>query len=469
MRSSEGSEAQGEVVLGESSRISKSGGCRKLSGSGRDGGQFSGADMNTRLPRVLSLLLVALCLEPDHIHAQAQWFKYLENPVVSYSANPLLFDGHYALAPAVIHEDSCYRMWYVGFCGATQKYTIGFALSGDGINWLKHGDQPVLKEDAQSSFDSSWVWVSCVVPADGGYRMYYCGSNGTSLKLASALSRDGIVWERSNENPILPPGPPASWDGVSTYAASVLQISPGDYRMWYSGQNSGAVSEIGYATSVDGVHWTKHAGNPIVTRGSLGSWEEEGVYCPRVVYADGKLHMFYLGRDRYDRGRIGYAFSTDGISWKRYSMNPVLYADAGSYDGGNIIDHSVLYENGVYRIWYSLFTNARWQIGYAISESRPVDVETELPGSVPRYELFDAYPNPFNPSTTIKYELPRAEHVILSVCDILGREVSVLVNERRDAGIHEVKCDGANLASGVYVYRLTAGDFVQSRKLIILK
>ena len=79
------------------------------------------------------------------------------------------------------------------------------------------------------------------------------------------------------------------------------------------------------------------------------------------------------------------------------------------------------------------------------------------------------YPNPFNPSTTIKFELPQSAIVRLSVYDMLGREVSVLVNERRNAGVHEVKFDGSNLASGVYFYRLTAGDFVQSKKLVLVK
>jgi len=79
------------------------------------------------------------------------------------------------------------------------------------------------------------------------------------------------------------------------------------------------------------------------------------------------------------------------------------------------------------------------------------------------------YPNPFNPSTTIKYELPKSSVVKLSVFDMLGREVSVLVNERRDVGVHEVQLDGAQLASGVYFYRLQAGDFVQSKRLVLLK
>ena len=85
------------------------------------------------------------------------------------------------------------------------------------------------------------------------------------------------------------------------------------------------------------------------------------------------------------------------------------------------------------------------------------------------YLLQQNYPNPFNPSTTIKYELPTSSMVRLSVYDMLAREVSVLVDERRDAGVHEVTFDVANLASGVYVYRLQAGEFQQSRKMMLLR
>jgi Secretion system C-terminal sorting domain len=83
--------------------------------------------------------------------------------------------------------------------------------------------------------------------------------------------------------------------------------------------------------------------------------------------------------------------------------------------------------------------------------------------------LYQNYPNPFNPYTTIKFEVPKASHVSLSVFDILGREVSVLVNDRRDAGVYGVKFDGSNLASGVYFYRLQAGTYVETRKLLLLR
>lgn len=83
--------------------------------------------------------------------------------------------------------------------------------------------------------------------------------------------------------------------------------------------------------------------------------------------------------------------------------------------------------------------------------------------------LSQNYPNPFNPNTIIKYEIPKSSMVRLSVFDMLGREVSVLVDERRDAGVHQVKFDASGLSSGVYLYKLQAGDLVQSRRLVFLR
>jgi carboxypeptidase T len=85
------------------------------------------------------------------------------------------------------------------------------------------------------------------------------------------------------------------------------------------------------------------------------------------------------------------------------------------------------------------------------------------------FALSQNYPNPFNPNTTFSYALPRSSMVRLTVYDMLGREVAVLVHDRKEAGVHEVKFDASGLASGVYLYRIHAGDFVQSRKLLLLR
>ncbi len=95
-----------------------------------------------------------------------------------------------------------------------------------------------------------------------------------------------------------------------------------------------------------------------------------------------------------------------------------------------------------------------------------VEVEAGLPRT---FELGQNYPNPFNPTTLISYQLPVASEVSLKVYDVLGREVATLVNGRQEAGRYSVSFNAASFASGVYFYRLQAGQFVQTRKMMLVK
>jgi hypothetical protein len=104
----------------------------------------------------------------------------------------------------------------------------------------------------------------------------------------------------------------------------------------------------------------------------------------------------------------------------------------------------------------------------AITVLPPVKGRTASPGPV-EFSLRQNYPNPFNPSTTIRYELPWATHVTITVYDMLGRAISVLVNARREAGVYQVRFDGSNLASGMYFYFLQAGSFLDSKKFLLLR
>jgi hypothetical protein len=85
------------------------------------------------------------------------------------------------------------------------------------------------------------------------------------------------------------------------------------------------------------------------------------------------------------------------------------------------------------------------------------------------FVLFQNYPNPFNPSTTIEFTLPHSSMVTLKIFNILGEEVSTLVSEELSTGKYEYKWDAADMVSGVYLYKITAGDFEQTKKLILLK
>jgi photosystem II stability/assembly factor-like uncharacterized protein len=94
----------------------------------------------------------------------------------------------------------------------------------------------------------------------------------------------------------------------------------------------------------------------------------------------------------------------------------------------------------------------------------------ENPHAIPNeFVLGQNYPNPFNPTTVVRYQLPAASDVKLVVYDLLGRDVAVLVNEPKAPGSYEVRFDGRGLASGVYLYTLTAGGFLQTRKLLLLR
>jgi pimeloyl-ACP methyl ester carboxylesterase len=92
------------------------------------------------------------------------------------------------------------------------------------------------------------------------------------------------------------------------------------------------------------------------------------------------------------------------------------------------------------------------------------------PGAVPPvFSLEQNYPNPFNPVTTIRFNLTRTVDVNLSIYDILGRKLTVLVNEKMEAGRHDVRFDGTGLASGVYFYRIQAGSFAETKKLCLVR
>ena len=97
-----------------------------------------------------------------------------------------------------------------------------------------------------------------------------------------------------------------------------------------------------------------------------------------------------------------------------------------------------------------------------------------MPNVPVQYSLSQNYPNPFNPTTKIQFGLPVAENVQIKIYDVLGREVRSLVHEQYDAGLYSVQWDGKNnngvqVATGMYIYHLRAGQFVQSKKMLLMK
>jgi len=101
--------------------------------------------------------------------------------------------------------------------------------------------------------------------------------------------------------------------------------------------------------------------------------------------------------------------------------------------------------------------------------SNPVGVEENEIGHPTEYALFQNYPNPFNPSTTLRYQIPASSFVTLKVYDVLGSEVATLVNEEKSVGSYEVEFSATAIPSGVYFYRIQAGNYLETKKMILMK
>jgi hypothetical protein len=106
---------------------------------------------------------------------------------------------------------------------------------------------------------------------------------------------------------------------------------------------------------------------------------------------------------------------------------------------------------------------------FILTGDSPTSVETTSNLTVEDYRLDQNFPNPFNPTTIIKYQISDVGFVTLKVYDVLGNEVALLVNEKKEVGSYEVEFNASNLSSGVYVYQLNVNDYINTKKMVLMK
>ncbi len=414
----------------------------------------------------------------------AVWTKDSRNPALSGGADGS-WNRHVFMPCVLYNADSArYEMWFGGSYGPGtsnwRPYRIGRAVSTDGISWTMD-PSPVLTPDA-GTWEAYTIEQPMVIREDGNYKMWYTGSpDWIVTKIGYATSPDGIHWTKYSGNPVMDVGK-AAWEAGGPYSCSVLPSS-GGYRMWYGAYEAvpSQVARIGYATSLDGITWQRDTvNNPVVGVGGAAQWDAGWAIAPHVLQVEDTHYMWYTGAATGSGTRSGgVAISNDmGKTWTKHAMNPVLQPSNGGWDGTYVELGTVLRRGDTLDIWYAgaLAPSYHWMIGHAASV--PVTDAIIVSGrDMPQqFMLFQNYPNPFNPLTIIKFTIGGnrgqglgVSGVSLVVYDILGREVAVLVNERKAAGSYEVSFDGRGLASGVYLYRLQAGNFVETKKMMLLK
>ena len=103
----------------------------------------------------------------------------------------------------------------------------------------------------------------------------------------------------------------------------------------------------------------------------------------------------------------------------------------------------------------------------AYEHGNPSGIEMEITSH--SFSLSQNFPNPFNPSTKINWQMPARSQVTLKVYDVLGNEIASLVNEEKEAGYHSIDFNASDFPSGVYFYKLTAGNFISIRKMLLLR
>lgn len=184
----------------------------------------------------------------------------------------------------------------------------------------------------------------------------------------------------------------------------------------------------------------------------------------------------------------GFLFGVSSISWEKKSnklgfigneiINPfswVFVFDYSTFKTNLYTDENTFVEAVRYNLqWlnrdtviYSDYYDGMYL--YGLDVTKPVNVSYNNEEKNSDYSLYQNFPNPFNPLTKIAYQLPRSGNVVLKVYDILGREVTTLVNEFKSEGRYEINFDASSLTSGVYIYQLRTENYVNTKKMILLK
>lgn len=251
-------------------------------------------------------------------------------------------------------------MWYDGqnsFLGRG----IGLAESGDGIAWTKHPNNPLIGVGNPGEWDSGYRGQLAIMQDGSLYKMWYSGGpdGDGPWQTGYATSTDGLDWTIYPGNPVLQAGGVGDWDEMESDGPTVI-LDGGVYKMWFHGCNGDySICSIGYATSTNGIDWTKYGSNPVLTPGISGTWDAGAIVWPYAVKNGGAYYLWYDSN-----GQIGLATSSDGISWTKSISNPVLTT---GWDGSGVGGQTILLEGSTYKMWFRSGTGENIGIGYAES------------------------------------------------------------------------------------------------------
>jgi len=293
-----------------------------------------------------------------------RWYRYFANPVIKPGA---MMAG--LSSPAVTPSGSRLSMWFTEL-NSLGHYHMKHAVSFTGEAW---GEDPQLRPvglgESGGWFDGGTL-PGTVQRLSGVWQMWYAGLHGSVQSIGFSNSTDGSTWVEAPLNPIQGFGLPGSWDSASLSRPSVI-LDGRRYRMWFAGFD-GIRWAIGTASSALGERPVPPKTNPALPLGDLESWDSGGMFRPSVLYKDRVYHMWYTGSSSADGSTgfsIGYARSSDGVSWEKPSRDPVLEKSVSGWDGSWVGFAWVVRDDssGGFRMWYTGSDGSSIRIGLASS------------------------------------------------------------------------------------------------------
>jgi len=313
---------------------------------------------------ILAILFLALC--SSSISAQTDWIRYPGNPVLSPSTPPAWDETFAAAATVVIHE-GVFKMWYEG------DDSFGYATSIDGIAWTEYAGNPVITPGPLGAWDQDNIDSPSVVVVADTFHMWYSGVDSLhDNRIGHATSPDGIVWTKDAANPVIDLDDPFGWDAQEAMHPFVI-YEDGGFKMWYNGHD-GLAQRILYATSPDGIAWTRFTSFFMLEQGAPGRWDENELGPMCVLRANDGYHMWYTAWNNTPEYAIGYAASPDGLTWtKAMADNPVLERGSpGSWEDSLVAVPHVVLIDSVLTMWYGGSDGSSFHTGYATSKSNLV-------------------------------------------------------------------------------------------------
>jgi len=296
-----------------------------------------------------------MAAEPAPAETTGGWKKFEGNPVMG---------GKYGTCfdISVLREGDTYRMWL----SWRPKASVALVESKDGLHWSEP-PRIVLGPNRKTGWENE-INRPVVLKRDNTYHMWYSAFNAKGSSIGYATSPDGIVWKRMSEKPVLSPEKP--WENICLMCPHVIwDNEAGVFKMWYSGGERYEPNAIGYATSPDGLKWTKNEANPVFVPDPKCAWEKHKVTACQVEKRGDWYLMFYIGFRDENHAQIGIARSKDGITnWQRHAANPIVRPGENRWDHDACYKPYTIFDGQKWLLWYNGRHGGLEQIGVVLHE-----------------------------------------------------------------------------------------------------